>query len=101
MYFPIVIVIIMIVFLFLLIMNNRNNINIISDDTQKYDDNVKNVIDGVNYNDKLLFDNQKYIHTVYEENNNFTNLENKTLDNSTTQFFNMMKNYDALTHLTK
>jgi hypothetical protein len=66
------------------------------------------MIQAINYNDKSLHENQKYIYNVYEENNVFENIneindikdikkENNNVKNE--QYYNMMKNYDALTNL--
>ena len=105
MYIPIIIIFLLIVVLFFLILKNKQNIQISHSENKVQDTSMQNIIDAVNYNDKLLFKNQKYIHSVYEENNNFEDLKHtedvKQHPPSEKQYYNMMKNYDALTHLSK
>lgn len=95
---------ILILILFFLVYKNKTKLEFkeIKDNTQ--DATFGNIIDAVNYNDKLLFENQKYIHQVYEENNSFSNIKKHKISQETDtkkQYFDMMKNYDALTHLSK
>ena len=97
---------ILIIVLFFLIYKNKKSMEIIELKDQTQDATFENIIDAVNYNDKLLFENQKYIHQVYEENNSFAkikknNVSGKNEAENDKQYFNMMKNYDALTHLSK
>tara|TARA_Y100000389_G_scaffold128666_1_gene126110 strand:- start:3270 stop:3566 length:297 start_codon:yes stop_codon:yes gene_type:complete len=96
---------ILIIVLFFLIYQNKRTINILKDTDLKHKNSFENIIDAVNYNDKLLFENQKYVHQVYEENNSFSSIKRNTVvpikTNTEKQYYDMMKNYDALTHLSK
>ena len=96
---------ILIIVLFFLIYQNKKTINILKDTDLKHKSSFENIIDAVNYNDKLLFENQKYVHQVYEENNSFSGIKRNTVvpikTNTEQQYYDMMKNYDALTHLSK
>jgi uncharacterized protein YneF (UPF0154 family) len=101
-YIPVVVLILFSFMLAYFIYSNKQLIKELEEDAKLNDTEIKNVIDAVNYNDKKLFDNQKYIFDVYEENNNFTNSKSeKKVEENTDQYFNMMKNYDALISLTK
>lgn len=96
---------ILIIVLFFLIYKNKKTINILQTIDDKHENSFQNIIDAVNYNDKVLFENQKYVHQVYEENNSFSSIENNKIhpikNNTEQQYYDMMKNYDALTHLSK
>ena len=105
-YIPIVILFFFMISLSVVVFSNKQIIQELENDFDKNDTQIKNIIDAVNYNDKKLFENQKYIYNVYEENNNF--VEPNTNDNiqssedtENTHYIDMMKNYDALIHLTK
>lgn len=86
------------------IYSNRQLLNELKEDSYDNEIKIKNIINAVNYNDTKLMENQKYLYNVYEENNNFENVNNTTnttsVENSD-QYYNMMKNYDALIRLTK
>lgn len=83
------------------IYSNRQLLKELKEDSEDNDIKMKNIISAVNYNDAKLMENQKYLYDVYEENNNFQNMnDDKSIDNSE-QYYNMMKNYDALIRLTK
>lgn len=96
---------ILIIVLFFLIYQNKKVINFLKITDINHKNSFENIIDAVNYNDKLLFENQKYVHQVYEENNSFSTIEQnkiKPIEKDTEQqYYDMMKNYDALTHLSK
>jgi hypothetical protein len=106
-YLPIIILLFFAMSLGFFIYSNKMLINELKDDALENNIQIKNIIEAVNYNDKKLFQNQKYIHDVYEENNNFVQLsenstkEDKAVVNNSDQYYNMMKNYDALIRLTK
>ena len=101
-FIPVIVLLLSIVFLGIYAYSNKQLIKELEEDSEEQNTKIKNIIDAVNYNDKKLYDNQKYIYTIYEENNHFesTLSENNTNDNSE-QYYNMMKNYDALIRLTK
>lgn len=101
-FIPVVMLLLSILFLGIYVYSNKQLIKELEEDSNDQNIKIKNIIDAVNYNDKKLYNNQKYIYTIYEENNNFENTlsENVTDDNSE-QYYNMMKNYDALIRLTK
>ena len=82
--------------------SNTQLLKELKEDSEDNEIKMKNIISAVNYNDTKLMENQKYLYDVYEENNNFENLNNNNnvIDNSE-QYYNMMKNYDALIRLTK
>jgi ABC-type transport system involved in multi-copper enzyme maturation permease subunit len=100
---PVLVLLMSIMFLGVYIYSNKQLINELEEDYNKQNTKIKNIIDAVNYNDKKLYENQKYIYTIYEENNNFENSlsENDSNHNNSDQYYNMMKNYDALIRLTK
>lgn len=102
-FFPIFFLCILTVFLIYYTYSNKQLINELTEDSYENDVKIKNIINAVNYNDKKLFENQKYIYNVYEENNNFINpkTNKKIIEDNSDQYYNMMKNYDALIHLTK
>jgi|TARA_B110000261_G_scaffold159326_1_gene197038 hypothetical protein len=71
-----------------------------------HDSKIDNIVDAVNFNDKVLFDQSKYVHQIYEENNKFSTPATGTGNGNGTeernsQYYDMMKNYDALLVLTK
>ena len=102
-YIPIVILLFFMISLSVVVFSNKQIIQELENDFDKNDTQIKNIIDAVNYNDKKLFENQKYIYNVYEENNNFVepNTNDDIEDTENTHYIDMMKNYDALIHLTK
>lgn len=74
--------------------------------SKEYSDQIKKVIDAIEYNDKLLFNNQKYLYDIYNKNNNFTESNGKTFSsfkpsNGGTQHYNMSKSYTVLDNDTK
>tara|TARA_Y100000389_G_C17099163_1_gene335029 strand:+ start:222 stop:554 length:333 start_codon:yes stop_codon:yes gene_type:complete len=85
------------------IYSNRQLLRELKEDSDDNETKMKNIINAVNYNDAKLMENQKYLYDVYEENNNFQNMndENDTSIDNSDQYYNMMKNYDALIRLTK
>ena len=83
------------------IYSNRKLLKELKEDSEDNDIKMKNIISAVNYNDAKLMENQKYLYDVYEENNNFQNMDDDTSIDNSEQYYNMMKNYDALTHLSK
>ncbi len=86
------------------IFSNRQLLKELKEDSDDNETKMKNIINAVNYNDTKLMENQKYLYDVYEENNNFEDVNNTTNTTSienTDQYYNMMKNYDALIRLTK
>ncbi|QOI90259.1 hypothetical protein QKU58_gp072 [Pyramimonas orientalis virus] len=104
-YIPVVILLCLTMMLGYFVYSNKKLIKDLEEDSQQNNNEIKNIINAVNYNDKKLFDNQKYIFDVYEENNTFTNpTNNEALEedsSNSAQYYNMMKNYDALIRLTK
>lgn len=104
-YIPFIIMFILIIVLFFLIYKNKKTIHVLEKNNEKYNNSLENIINAVNYNDKLLFENQKYVHQVYEENNSFSTIKKNKItpikSNTEQQYYDMMKNYDALTHLSK
>lgn len=97
----------LIILLFYLVYENKQTLNSIQ--KNEIDDNIKmnNLIDAVNYNDKILYNQQQYIHSIYNSNASFDliertdggKVESEHIDD--TLHFDMMKNYDALTSITK
>ena len=85
------------------IYSNRQLLRELKEDSDDNETKMKNIINAVNYNDAKLMENLKYLYDVYEENNNFQNMndENDTSIDNSDQYYNMMKNYDALIRLTK
>ena len=103
-YVPLAMLLFLIIALSIYVYTNKQLIQELKKDQDDNNIVIKNVIDAVNYNDKKLLDNQKYIYNIYEENNDFSDpvsnikIEDETNDS---QYYNMMKNYDALISLTK
>jgi len=93
----------LIIVLSIYVYTNKKLIQELKEDSEDNNVRVKNIIDAVNYNDKKLLENQRYIYNVYEENNTFTDPSTNTEvdDDNSNQYYNMMKNYDALISLTK
>lgn len=102
-YVPMVVLLFFIIILAIYIYSNKMLIKELQEDTEDNNERIKNIIHAVNYNDKKLLQNQRYIFDVYEENNHFVDiLGNKNTDqDNSDQYYNMMKNYDALISLTK
>lgn len=107
-YIPILVLLVLMVILGLMLYSNKQVIHELKEDSEENEIVIKNMIQAINYNDKSLHENQKYIYNVYEENNMFENIndlndikdikkDNDNLKNE--QYYNMMKNYDALTTL--
>lgn len=107
-YIPILVLLVLMVILGLMLYFNKQVIHELKEDSEENEIVIKNMIQAINYNDKSLHENQKYIYNVYEENNMFENIndlndikdikkDNDNLKNE--QYYNMMKNYDALTTL--
>lgn len=107
-YIPILVLLVLMVVLGLMLYSNKQVIHELKEDSVENETVIKNMIQAINYNDKSLHENQKYIYNVYEENNVFENIneindikdikkENNNVRNE--QYYNMMKNYDALTNL--
>jgi len=86
------------------IYSNRQLLKELKEDSEDNQIKIKNIINAVNYNDAKLIENQRYLYEVYEENNNFQNMSDgndTTSNDNSEQYYNMMKNYDALIRLTK
>lgn len=110
-YIPILILLVLILIMSLIMYSNRQIIKELEDDSLQNEVVIKNMINAITYNDKNLHENQKYIYKVYEENNNFNDLsaeDEKDVEKEVekeddvvknVQYYNMMKNYDALTNL--
>ena len=102
MYIPLFMLLFLIIALSIYVYSNKKLIQELREDNENNNNRVKNIIEVVNYNDRKLLENQRYIYDVYEENNNFTDpVTNTTIEDNTNQYYNMMKNYDALISLTK
>tara|TARA_Y100000389_G_scaffold200848_1_gene242187 strand:- start:1715 stop:2050 length:336 start_codon:yes stop_codon:yes gene_type:complete len=103
-FIPFVVLLMSVLFLGVYVYSNKQLINELEEDSAEHNVKIKNIIDAVNYNDKKLYENQRYIYTVYEENNHFENTlsqNNEEHNDNSDQYYNMMKNYDALIRLTK
>ena len=103
MYLPLFMLLFLIIALSIYVYTNKKLIQELKEDSEDNNIRVKNIIDAVNYNDRKLLENQRYIYDVYEENNTFTDSTTNTEvdDDNSNQYYNMMKNYDALISLTK
>lgn len=104
MYLPLFMLLFLIIALSIYVYTNKKLIQELKEDSEDNNVRVKNIIDAVNYNDRKLLENQRYIYNVYEENNTFTDPTTNTEvvdDDNSNQYYNMMKNYDALISLTK
>ena len=102
-YIPILFLLFLSATLGIYIYSNRQLLKELKDDSEENSIKMKNIIDAVNYNDTKLMENQRYLYDVYEENNSFENInaENSLSNENSDQYYSMMKNYDALIHLTK
>ena len=103
MYLPLFMLLFLIIALSIYVYTNKKLLQELKEDSEDNNVRVKNIIDAVNYNDRKLLENQRYIYDVYEENNSFSDPSTNTEvdDISNNQYYNMMKNYDALISLTK
>jgi hypothetical protein len=98
-----ILIVVVIVLCYFVFETNRS-VSLMKDIDTTHDSKIDNIVDAVNFNDKVLFDQSKYVHQIYEENNKFStpatgNSNGKVERNS--QYYDMMKNYDALLVLTK
>ena len=103
MYLPLFMLLFLIIALSIYVYTKKKLLQELKEDSEDNNVRVKNIIDAVNYNDRKLLENQRYIYDVYEENNSFSDPSTNTEvdDISNNQYYNMMKNYDALISLTK
>jgi hypothetical protein len=93
--------------LYVQINENKETIRILKHTDEVNERRLRNIIDAINYNDKLLMDNNKYVMDVLESNNSFKKVEEPDVDlekvvaieSSVKDPFyeRMMKFYDALT----
>jgi archaellum component FlaG (FlaF/FlaG flagellin family) len=82
--------------------SNRQMIILMQDDGEVQTNQITNTMHAVNYNTKILFDQNSYIHEVSEEGE-FQEMQEVQDTQRTLQHnlhkYDMMKNYDALNHL--
>lgn len=93
--------------LYVQINENKETIRIMKSSDELNERRLRNVIDAINYNDKLLMDNNKYVMDVLESNDDFEMVVNtpdvdleEALDETTVEdqvYKRMMKFYDAIT----
>jgi len=103
-FIPILFLLFLSITLGIYIYSNRQLLKELKEDSEDNQIKIKNIINAVNYNDAKLIENQRYLYEVYEENNNFQNMSDgndTTSNDNSEQYYNMMKNYDALIRLTK
>lgn len=68
---------------------------------EKYNSQLSEILQDMDYNEQMLFENNKYIYEIYKKNNNFEVCDRKGFSIKNTShtkgpYFNMTKNYDAL-----
>ena len=97
----------LIILLFYLVYENKQTLNAIQETAHMDEIKMNNLIDAVNFNDKILYNQQQYIHSLYNSNASYDVIEQADDGNMTTEhvndklYFDMMKNYDALTSISK
>jgi hypothetical protein len=104
-----ILIVVVIVLCYFVFETNRS-VSLMKDIDTTHDSKIDNIVDAVNFNDKVLFDQSKYVHQIYEENNKFStpangngngNSNGNGTEERNSQYYDMMKNYDALLVLTK
>tara|TARA_Y100000389_G_scaffold194897_1_gene225519 strand:- start:849 stop:1199 length:351 start_codon:yes stop_codon:yes gene_type:complete len=96
------------ILLYVQIQENKETIRIMKTTDELNERRLRNVIDAINYNDKLLMDNNKYVMDVLESNDDFDMIVNapnvdlnEAIDSEPAEqdpFYQRMMNfYDALT----
>lgn len=86
------------------VVKNTHTLAKLQNTTTECGDKIKEVVNNIDYNDKLLFKNQKYLYDIYDKNNNFTESENNkfsAIKSNKNPYYNMMKNYDVLDSIAK
>jgi hypothetical protein len=94
--------------LYVQIYENKETIRIMKHTDEINERRLRNIIDAINYNDKLLMDNNKYVMDVLESNDSFKKVDTEPeldLDEAISVetpeadpfYERMMKFYDALT----
>ena len=68
---------------------------------EEYNTQLEHIMRDLEYNDKMLFESNKYIYDIYKQNNNFEESRRKGFVKSNQHVsdqahFNMTKNYDVL-----
>lgn len=68
---------------------------------ENYNSQLSKILQDLDYNEQMLFENNKYIYEIYKQNNNFEVCDQRGGSTKTTShikgpYFNMTKNYDAL-----
>lgn len=68
---------------------------------EEYNTQLEQIMRDLEYNDKMLFESNKYIYDIYKQNNNFEESRRKGFVKSNQHVsdqvhFNMTKNYDVL-----
>jgi hypothetical protein len=99
----------LIILLFYFVYENKKTLKSIQETNTIDEIKVNNLIDAVNFNDKILYNQQQYIHSLYNSNASFNIVEHSDEGNNRvttepiddTLHYDMMKNYDALTSITK
>lgn len=71
------------------------------DGIEEHNMRLEQIMRDMEYNDRMLFESNKYIYDIYKQNNNFEESRKKGFvksDEHATDkvYFNMMKNYDVL-----
>jgi hypothetical protein len=96
------------ILLYVQIQENKETIRIMKTTDELNERRLRNMIDAINYNDKLLMDNNKYVMDVLESNDDFDMIVkdptidlDQAIESEPAQqdpfYQRMMKFYDALT----
>jgi hypothetical protein len=101
----------LIILLFYFVYENKQTLRKVEENDHLSEIKMNNLIDATNYNDKILYKQQQYIHSIYNSNNSYDiidnnedgvmTIENKQHHTDDPLYYDMMKNYDALTSISK
>jgi len=101
----------LIILLFYFVYENKQTLRKVEENDHLSEIKMNNLIDATNYNDKILYKQQQYIHSIYNSNNSYDIIDNNedgvmTIENQQDHtddplYYDMMKNYDALTSISK
>ena len=101
----------LIILLFYLVYENKQTLRKVEENDHLSEIKMNNLIDATNYNDKILYKQQQYIHSIYNSNNSYDIIDNTEDGVITVEsqrhhtddplYYDMMKNYDALTSISK
>lgn len=95
-------------FITLFVFTNRSKIHAINDKQKNNTESTKNIINAINYNNAVLHEQNQYINDFFNNaSNSFQDINVEAVENSSNvsttdsniHFQEMMRNYDAISHL--